>query len=74
MHRVIARLFLALASAVFAIGAAHASEALLVEGEAAWAQPKSAPAALLLDKATSAVDTIALPASATCSAPIAPRR
>ena len=61
MFRLVARLALLAASAILGAGPAFAAEALRIEGEYAWAQPKSAPARMLLDKATSAVDTITLP-------------
>jgi hypothetical protein len=62
MDRLIARLSLLAACAALAIGPALAAEMPRIQGESAWAQEKSAPAKLLLDKATSAVDTATLPA------------
>jgi hypothetical protein len=62
MHRLLARLVPLAALAVASIVSAPAAELPRVAGEYAWAEAKSAPATLLIDKALSAVDAIALPA------------
>lgn len=62
MDRFLARFALLAAGAALTLGTALAGELPRVQGEYAWAKSRQAPAALLLDKATSAVDTFDLSA------------